>query len=203
MAQQPIGEVDICNLGLGHLHQKPITSIEDPVSNAEIVCAQWYHQVRRSSLATGAFGFSRKRALLPQLATEAEFEYAAKYKLPNDFVRLLRIGETPDDSVTLDYCIENNEILINDMDAETLPIVYVFDFKNIAKMDSTFIELFAIDFAIAVSPFFKPDPAVRQLLRDQRAEILKRAKAISGQQNKPRLVHNSRMMQARRTSGVL
>lgn len=201
MATQPLNEVGVCNLGLGLLQQAPITSIETPVSNSEIICAQWYHAVRRLTLAGHIWNFAKKRAKLAKLADAPEFEYDSKYQLPNDYVRLVRFGTLYTDEV--DYTVENNEILTNGLGSTQLPIVYIYDFKIVSQMSPLFVDLFAHELAIRISPFLKADPNITNNLILMRDRQHKKAAGVDGQEDKPRVSHRSRMLEARSSAGTI
>jgi len=201
MATQAINEVAICNLGLGLLQQAQITSIETPVSNAEVICALWYHTIRRLTLAGHLWNFAKKRVLLPKLAEAPEFEHDSKYAFPSDYIRLVRFGKLHTDSV--DYTIENNEILTTGLGDLTLPIVYIYDFTIVTQMAPLFVDLFAHEFALRTAPFFKADPNIISGLVILRDRLYKKATGVDGQEDKPKVLHRSRMLSARRSVGTV
>lgn len=201
MANQALSEVDVCNRALGLLQQAPIMSIDDPISNAEVICAEWYNDARRGALASHNWNFAKGRRKLAKLSEAPTFEYAAKYLLPSDYIRLVRFGTEYTDQV--DYTVEGDEILTNGLVDQTLPIVYIKDFKIVSKMSPLFIKFFAVELAIVISPFFRPDVGTIGQLVSLRDRYYKKAASVDGQEDKPKLIHRSRMLSARRSSGVI
>lgn len=201
MATQPLNEVHVCNLALGRLQQAPITSIATPVSVSEKICAVQYHQSRRVTLAAHNWNFATKREKLGALSGQPVFEHETLYQLPTDYIRMTRVGILYTDLV--DYTIEGQNILTSGWVDAQLPIVFVYDFKTVASMTVLFIEMFTFELAIAIAPFLKADPDEVTLLIGQRDKAAKKAYGVDGQEVKPKVVHRSRMVNARKSVGTV
>lgn len=94
MSQQPVASVDICNLALDALGQDRIASVVNPADRNADICARWYDQTRRQLLREFIFNFARKVVLLtPNSAAPSHPDYVNGYSLPNDLVRLLKLGD--------------------------------------------------------------------------------------------------------------
>jgi len=165
MATQPLNEVHVCNLALGRLQQKPISTITNPTSVSEKICANTYHQTRRKTLEAHLWNFATTRVKLAKLTGSPVFEHETLYQLPNDYIRLVRLGETH--RALIDYTIEGNNILTTGLNDEQLLMVYIFDFKTVARMRPYFLELLTFELAIAMAPFLKADPDEVTLLEDR------------------------------------
>ena len=91
---QAISAVDICNLALDRLGHHPLSSIDAPQDAMEFVMARWYDSTRREMLRKYIFNFARKSVRLTTSANApAHPEFTNGYALPNDFIRLLTIGD--------------------------------------------------------------------------------------------------------------
>jgi hypothetical protein len=84
----------LVNLALDLLAQDPVTSIVNPASPAADIMARWYDQIRRLLLRKYIFNFARKVVLItPNANAPAHPEFVNGYSLPNDSVRLLKLGD--------------------------------------------------------------------------------------------------------------
>jgi hypothetical protein len=95
MSQAPIGAVDICNLALDALGQSPIVNVVNPGTDVVAnICARWYDQTRRQLLREFIFNFARKVILMqPNTKAPPHPEFVNGYSLPNDLVRMLKLGD--------------------------------------------------------------------------------------------------------------
>lgn len=90
----PVGSIDIANLALDLLNQQPVSSIVDPTVPTAYILARWYDQIRRQLLRKYIFNFSRKVVLLsPSANAPVHPEFVNGYAIPNDFIRLLKLGD--------------------------------------------------------------------------------------------------------------
>ena len=60
----PASSIDLCNLALDRLGQRPITAIELPSTDIEVVCARQYEQTKRALLRRFLFNFAKKFKVL-------------------------------------------------------------------------------------------------------------------------------------------
>ena len=91
---QPTASVDICNLALDAIGQLPISSILNPTTQTEDICARQYDPTRRQVLREFIFNFARKTTQLVKTANAPTHpEFVNGYSLPNDFIRLLTLGD--------------------------------------------------------------------------------------------------------------
>jgi hypothetical protein len=185
--------VDICNLTLDLVKEAPITNFETPSTATESLCKRNYDNVRRAVLRKHAWNFASKRVLLPKLTETPAFEYEQAFQCPNDFVRLLSVGE---DGQFKDYVLENYKILANGA-AEPLPIRYIYDFTVVNKMDALFVEIFSIEFAIRLGFKLTGSESIVEDLKRYLREIAPNAYAVDGQESPPKRIETSRYLRAR------
>lgn len=201
-ASKPTSAIDICNLALDRLGIDPISSIDEPTTIPEIVCARHYVQTRRELLRQYIFNFSKKYAVLTSDAIEEPaFGFSTAFALPNDFLRLLALGD-----VTLNgdvhpalFDLSNGYIYTDhEDDDDSLNIHYVYDNETVAKYDSLFIKVLKLQLASNVAYKFTLKPS---LLRDLAAELQQahlEAAAVAGQEKPPRRVERSKFRDAHR-----
>lgn len=198
----PNDDVDICNLSLDLLKQRPIVSIDPPDSITEALCARWYPQKRRATLRSHPWNFAIKRIQLTPSSTETpDFGYTHAYILPSDWIRYMgRYEDTgnlsPADSN--DYEIENGQYLFDGADATSINLRYIFDKETVADFDALFVDLLVVELAIAMAPKFSGTENRLKVLAEMRIEIQGEARAIDGQERPPRRKQRSKWIQKRR-----
>lgn len=119
-------EVRICSNARLMLGKESINTFAEDTTN---LCESLWDDVRRGTLEMANWQCCRKRVVLPRLVTVPEFDFQFKFKLPSDFVRLVRFG---DRGQFFDYEIEDGELLC---DEESISIVYIFDQRNPAAFN--------------------------------------------------------------------
>jgi hypothetical protein len=103
-----LSSVEVCNLALDLLrHRDVVTSIEDPVSDTESICARWYDLTRRSVLRQFPWNFARKLITLSRNSTDPAFGYADAYNLPGDYIQMVFVGEDIDEDYETDFSIQS------------------------------------------------------------------------------------------------
>jgi len=196
-ATAPINEVEVCNLALDRLGQKSISSIDSPVGSAEELCARHYHQTRRAVLRAFIFNFSRKLATLTASTTVTPaFGYSTAYALPNDFLRLLRIGEYAD--LVGVHEISDGCIYCDYGDTAGLDVRYIFDAKTVAKFDPLFVRVLALQLAMDMAYGFTLKQSLIQGIDGELKDARLAAAAVAGQENPPVRIQRSRLRDARR-----
>lgn len=199
--EAPTSEVDICNLALDVLKQKPIVELDPPSSQVEELCARTYQQKRRATLRVHMWNFAMKRkALLPDSSATPLFGYTHAYNLPSDFIRF---AGRFDDVGNLSNPerqkieIENGQLLFDGADNTAINIRYVFDQDIVTKFDPLFIEAFVLELAITFAPKFSGTEARIKTLAGFRAEVNGEARAIDGQESPPKRVQRSNWIRRR------
>ena len=201
--ETPQSEVDVCNLALGHLKQRAIVQLDPPTTDPEVVCANWYQQVRRSTLRTHPWNFAIKRVeILPDATYTPEFGFTHAYVKPVDFIRLIGFYEDLGFVTNRgEFDLENDYILKDGTDNEAINVRYVSDVTNVGKMDPLFIDLFALNLAIRMAPQFTGGEARVKTLVAIHKEVKGEATAIDGQERPPRRKQSSGWLRKRRQGG--
>ena len=195
----PVSAVEVCNLALDLLrHDVLITSVDSPTSEEEGLAARWYDITRQTVLRMFPWNFARKRATLSLNVTDPAFGYANAYDLPNDYISYVFVGDDPVDDYEKDFQIEGTQLLIDNDDAASLKLCYVHDIEIVAKFDPIFLNLLvgelALVFGNSIAGLNK-SLAGMEKFRD-RWEAKARAK--NGQENPPRIRHESQILTKRR-----
>lgn len=188
---------DIGNLALDLLTAGTVQNIEAPTDATESLLNRWYDVTRRKLLREHPWNFASKRAILAASSDDPAFGYDAQFLLPTDFIRLNTIVNADNYPISNEaYEIENGYILYN-AESGQLRIKYVWDITDVSKFDPLFVDLLAIDLAMAIA--FKVTSSNTDVgrlteLRKQRAAM---SKAIDGQERPPSRRQVSRTRNAR------
>lgn len=195
---------DICNLALDLLDAGTVQDIDNPNNATEELLARWYDHARKLCLRQHPWNFAAKRAALASSVTPPNFGYTAAFPVPADFIRVLSVNDNDyfyDNFPTNHYGFEDNSILVGDglySSGDTLRLIYVCDFTNVARMDPMFIDLLAHEIALLIAyKVTSQNSNVERVnaLADKRKAL---AMAIDGQERPPKRVQRSKMLASRR-----
>jgi len=203
----PTSDVEICNFALDHLKQKQITALTGAnISQAAVICARHYDQVRRVTLESHPWNFATKRLQLTPLASTPVFGYSFEYQLPPDFIRLLTLGDDAILQITPTelYQVEDGKLLTGaefTVDTSgTQNMRYIFDLVNVNQFSPLFIDVFAFELAIRMAYAFTGLGNRVAQIKKLYDEFNTRAYAIDGQQRPPIRIQNSKFRRARRSN---
>lgn len=199
----PSSPEDICNLALDDLKQLPIKSITTPNSNTEQVCARNYDAARRECLFAHPWKFAITRIqLTPNPVTPPLFGYLYAYDLPNDYIRLITVGDDYLGDLRQQYEIENNQILAISgdvvFDGTTKDVRYMRDITDVTKFSPGFVTYFRLKLAIRMSNKFNVSNQIKDSLRADFQEAATEARAVNGQESKVKRIQFSRTLSKRR-----
>lgn len=86
-------QVGICNLAIGWLGEKRITSIDDESTAARLCKEMWSHALD-SLLASREWSFARERfGPLAAATTAPTYYYTKKFQIPSTVLRVLRVED--------------------------------------------------------------------------------------------------------------
>lgn len=198
MGTKALSETDVCNLALDLLNQDPITGIETPETETESVCARWYDQTRLALLRAHPWNFATKRRTITVDGTAPVFGYTKRFELPNNFVRLVSIGdETETEEIITDYQVEDGYVLASPSGDE-IDIRYVYDITNVAQFDAQFTILLAAKMAMNISYKFTVQNSVYERIKDIVSTNTPESYSVDGQERPPKRVESSKLIKARR-----
>ncbi len=195
----PNSPVDICRLALDLLKQNAvISSITNPTTSEEVVCARWYDATRRALLRKHFWVFARTRATISRDSVAPPFGYSDAYNLPTNFLRKHFIGDDSINNYIKDYEIESRQILLNNSGATSLNIGYIIDVTTVGKFDALFTLLLAAELANNMAYSFTGKNTVIERLENTLLRLRTEAKAVNGQDRPPKRIQSSKFQNARR-----
>jgi len=196
----PTSPVEVCNLSLDLLrHNTLVESIDDPVGDEETLAARWYDATRRSLLRMFPWNFARKRATLSRDATAPAFEYADAYILPNDYVNYVYVGDDPINDPIKEFVIEGDRLLIDNEGAASLKLCYIWNIEDVSKFDPIFLMFLAGELAVVFANSLTGLNKAISAMEKFRDRWEAKARAKNGQENPPKVIHNSPLLNARRS----
>jgi len=195
----PSDSLAICNLALDLLSQPAISSISEATVQARR-CARWYDATRRELLRMHFWNFAKKQVELSRSSTVTPLEgYTDAYKLPNDYIRLMNIGDTQTSLQQMDFNIVNGYLYLNNSGAAGQIITYIFDEVLVVRYDPLFVRLFAALLAKNMAYSFTQKNTVVQSLAEEVQMLLVQAAGSDGQERPPKKRITSSYLAARRT----
>lgn len=140
-------DISICSNALLRLGAAPINSFDeaDPSgSNLDTtrLAANLWPTVRTAVLRLHAWNCATSRVLLSPDATAPAFGFAYRFLLPSDWLKTIQIGR--DERYRFAWRSEGRYILC---DESALPMVYIFDNRNVESWDTALVQ--AVELAMA------------------------------------------------------
>lgn len=201
-----VDDVAICNRALRLLKQANISSIASPTTAAENICADTYDDSRLALLRLHPWNFAIKRTTVTANVTSPTFGWENAYDLPNDFVRLLTIGDDSIKELRDKFELENGQILGSDLTTttdSTINLRYIFDVTDPVKFDATFVRalvyLLALDMAFA----FSVSKTIYDRIEVGYEKAMAQAVAADGQERPPTRIQKSKWLRARRQRPIV
>ncbi len=134
-------QAEICNLALDRIGTTEVLkSLGDNTIECE-VCLRELPGALTKVLSMYPWTFARKRAQLARVADSPEFGFAYRYRLPVDFLALVRLEDFPADGR---FAIESGHILC---DAEKVKIIYTTNTVSCADIPAHVAELVVLELA--------------------------------------------------------
>jgi len=142
-----VDEVEIVNMSLAMLGVSPIVSMLDPSASAQLA-NRFYAQTVDEVLETRVWQFATKRQPLIRMSNAAGSEYAYRYALPLDFIRLVQINNDEIDAIQHKYTIEGFQLFT---DEEEVDVVYVARITDATFYSPLFVEMLVAKLALKLS----------------------------------------------------
>lgn len=197
--------VDICNLALDQIkYSEVITSITTPIGEVAGLCARWYDVTRRAALRRAVWNFAKKRKVISRDSVDPAFGYSDAYNLPNDFIRLLFLGDDTTKALKTAFQIEGVQVFINASGAASLNLGYIYDQTNVVQFDALFVEVLVLMLAEKLARKLVGKQTMLRDIKESLDIVLRSAKSIDGQERPPSRIQRSKFVQVRRrrTSNV-
>ncbi len=197
-----ISKVEICNYALQEVGDNSIITLDDLQGNATLAAQQCnlrYDQCRRAALEMHPWNFALKRVSLPLDADAPVFDFAYKFTLPSDLIRVVgtetELDQSPMYSPEFNgfktysfknafqgkdrYKIEGGKLLY---DENVCKILYVFDQQEVTTFSSLFVEVLSLLLAARISYKLTGDKTLQATLEEKALKVYMREAQVSDAQ---------------------
>lgn len=173
-----VSEVSICSNALRRLGDKAIASFTESDVRASR-CADLWPTVRDDILRAKLWNCAKKRVLLAPLTEEPAFDWTYQFQKPSDWIRTVRVGYDGQDTLFRD---EGGKYLA---DINPLPVTYIFRNTNCATYDSALVSVLELAMAAQLAYAVTQSQAVADTCLAQLEKALRRAGALSSNDDGP------------------
>ena len=195
MALSALAELDVKNLALDHLVERPLATAGDDNAYARWLTRNYDH-LRDAFLRQYAWNFSVVFDELAEDATAPDFRWSYRYPLPTDNLRVLpptylgRRGGKPVPHEILDGFI------LCDV-SSALPIRYVDRVEDTTKWDPLALEAFALFLALRMTYRFTNKATLKDRIKEDYKEMLAVAHITDAGENTPEEVEQHDVLDVR------
>jgi hypothetical protein len=184
--------VSICSNALLMLGSQTINDFEDQLNlDRAKLCANLYPTVRDDMLRSHPWNCCVKRIVLAPDAASPAFGYEQSFELPADLLRVLEVGTS---GCQIDYLVEGRSIQAN---TTVLELRYIFRNLVESTWDANLINV--VTQAMCASLAYPvTQSTAKQAGEEQKLEqMLRRARAVDGQEDPPQTLGDERLYASR------
>lgn len=184
--------VSICSNALLMLGSQTINDFADQLNlDRAKLCANLYPTVRDDILRSHPWNCCVKRAVLAPDAAAPSFGYEQSFEMPSDLLRVLEVGAS---GCQIDYLVEGRTIQAN---TTVLELRYIFRNEVESTWDSNLINVVTQAMCAALA-YPVTQSTAKQGGEEQKLELmLRRARAVDGQEDPPQTLGDERLYAAR------
>ena len=189
----------VCNLSASRLGDYGgVTDIDSPEEPIEIACSKWWDLIRQYNIKELKPNFALERASVAADSTAPAFGYSYRYRKPADCLAVLGFGEVQEKENV--YVIEGDYILTDEYEGEALELRYIKDVEEVTSWTPEFVVVHSTILAYFINMEVTQD-VVKQNSLEQMLPIKKaEAASLSGMENRPIRITNSKFKKARTDS---
>lgn len=182
--------VSIASNALLMLGAQPINDFGEDSDRARLA-SNLYPSVRDDMLRSHPWNCAIKRVVLSPATEAPAFGYAYKFPLPSDWLRILSVG---DYGAEIDYRIEGHMLLANE---SVLMLRYIFRNEVESTWDAALIHCMTLAMAARMAYAITQSASLEQTRLQELEMVLKRARAIDGQDDPPETFGDNRLLDSR------
>lgn len=184
--------VSICSNALLMLGSQTINDFEDQLNlDRAKLCANLYPTVRDDMLRSHPWNCCVKRIVLAPDAAAPAFGYEQAFEMPADLLRVLEVGAS---GCQIDYLVEGRSI---QADTTVLELRYIFRNVIESTWDANLINVVTQAMCAALA-YPITQSTSKQAGEEQKLEqVLRRARAVDGQEDPPQTLGDERLYSAR------
>ena len=184
-------EVDICNIALSNLGERPITARNDQNQRAR-ACDNRFDDVRDLVLRSHVWNCALKREQLTSSATAPVWGYDVAYPKPAKMLRLISVKENE-----YPFKIEGENIVTN---STSLNILYIEQVTDTAKYDALLIQAIALRLATEIAQDITGKTQLKEALMRKYREVMSEARSADAVEGTPQKIESDLWLESRYTS---
>ena len=184
-------EVDICNIALSNLGERPITARNDQNQRAR-ACDNRFNDVRDLVLRSHVWNCALKREQLTSSATAPVWGYSVAYPKPAKMLRLISVKENE-----YPFKIEGENIVTN---STSLNILYIEQVTDTAKYDALLIQAIALRLATEIAQDITGKTQLKEALMRKYREVMSEARSADAAEGTPQKIESDLWLESRYTS---
>jgi len=186
--------VDVCSRALILVGAEPITSFDDG-NNEALIASNMYEDVARASLLNTRWRFSTNQAVLNRLSDAPTGRFDSAYQLPSGWLmtHVVTVNDTP-----IEYQTYGDKLFCNEAASSELVLDFTYR-ANEQGWPSYFTIAVEYELASVFAVSLARDQSLAQLMTQQAATSMMRARNLDAQQQTTRKLSTSRFITNRRT----
>tara|TARA_R100000951_G_scaffold59878_1_gene50340 strand:- start:10740 stop:11333 length:594 start_codon:yes stop_codon:yes gene_type:complete len=186
--------IDVCSRALILVGAEPITSFDDG-NNEALIASNMYEDVARASLLNTRWRFSTDQAVLNRLSDAPTGRFDAAYQLPSGWLmtHVVTVNDTP-----IEYQTYGDKLFCDQSANSELVLDYTYR-ANEQGWPSYFTIAVEYELASVFAVSLARDQSLAQLMGQQAATSMMRARNLDAQQQTTRKLSTSRFITNRRT----
>jgi len=178
-----VSKTDIANQALAYIGEPTIMNVNDKDNATARIVNSVYDITFREIARDHEWNCLKRRVEAALLTLAPVFGYARQFKLPSDFIRLLRLNGHDIQQRTDTYEIENLDgvglVLLSD--ADVAKIQYIAEVEDTTTYDALFVEAFAVLLGSKIATQIRQDEVKSQGLYNKYIQVvLPRARKVDG-----------------------
>ena len=186
--------VDVCSRALILVGAEPITSFDDG-NNEALIASNMYEDVARASLLNTRWRFSTNQAVLNRLSDAPTGRFDAAYQLPSGWLmtQVVTVNDTP-----IEYQTYGDKLFCNEAASSELVLDFTYR-ANEQGWPSYFTIAVEYELASVFAVSLARDQSLAQLMTQQAATSMIKARNLDAQQQTTRKLSTNRFITNRRT----
>ncbi len=193
--------IDLCNLALGWIGARNITSLEDDTEEA-VQCLNNYDIARDATLEAHMWSFAVTRFIPALSGTEPEWGFSFQFKIPSDILRVLTVG--PDEEIFWEHeqdkwVVESGFIMADEANIFCRGIRRVEDEGIYSNL---FVHAFAAKLATLMALTLTQSHQIMEKMAQMYTGMIAEAKSRDGLQGRSHRFRHRRTRNSRRTRSI-
>ncbi len=175
-------DVGIINAAYALLNEQGINQLTENSPRANKASALW-EMIRDEVIRDHPWKCCTKRTSISADVATPLYDWAYQYTLPQDFMKVLQVGEL---GYEVPYAIENGKIVTD----QSAPLYFRYIYKNedASTYDSMMVSALIYRMAAAFAYGTTGSSALRDSFIQEYNMLLKKARAVDGQDNPPEML---------------